>query len=105
MNKGSTLIEVLISALVAAIFASTFTYLANSIIRSANGSQQITSSLFSAKSMMEEIRSVPYNGLSALNNKSFDNGRGVVHIGQKGSDMLSITVRNKVELNTLRSRY
>ena len=105
MSKGFTLIEVLIASVLICVFAGSFTFLVNSGIRQVNNSRQITRSVFIAKSMIEEMRSKPFDSLFLYNNSRFDNGSGIIIVSPAGNDLISIKVSRKVELNTLRSRY
>ena len=105
MSKGFTLIEVLVASLLICVFAASFTFLVTSGIKQVNNSRQLTRSLFIAKSMMEELKSEPYDNLFSYNNMTFDNGQGRISIASMGNDLISITVGHKIELDTLRSRY
>lgn len=105
MSKGFTLIEVLVASFLICIFAGSFTFLVNAGISGVKASRQLTKSIFVSKSMMEELRSKPFDSLFSYNNVSFDNGAGRIIVTSTGSDRISITVRHKVELNTLRSRF
>lgn len=95
----------LIASLVISIFAASFTFMAASGIKLAARSKQLTSSAFASKSMMEKLRSVPFDSLFSYNNAKFDNGAGTISISPAGNDLISIAVSDKVEFNTLRSRY
>lgn len=114
MSKGFTLVEVLIACLIVSIFAVSFVYLAADEIKRVKESKQITSPMFIAKSMMEELRGKPFGSLFSYNNESFDDGRGKISVAPAGNDLVSITIKHnsapaeagrQVELNTLRSRY
>ena len=105
MSKGFTLIEVLVASILICVFAASFTFLVNSGIRQVNNSRQLTRSIFIAKSMMEEMRSKPFESLFSYNNSRFDNGAGAIIVSPAGNDLISIKVSHKVELNTLRSRH
>ena len=105
MNKGFTLVEVLIASFLMCIFAASFAFLLNAGMKQAKTSKQLTASIFVSKSMMEELRSKPFDSLFSYNNVTFDNGQGRIIITSVGSDLISVTVGHKIELNTLRSRY
>jgi len=105
LNKGFTLVEVLIASFLMCIFAASFAFLLNAGIKQVKTSKQLTGSVFVSKSMMEELRSKPFDSLFSYNNVTFDNGQGRIIIASVGNDLVSITVRHKIELNTLRSRY
>lgn len=105
MSKGFTLIEVLVASLLICIFAASFTFLVNSGISQVKASDQLTRSVLFSKSMMEELRSKPFDSLFSYNNINFDNGQGQIIVTSAGSDLISITVKHKIELNTLRSRF
>jgi hypothetical protein len=68
-------------------------------------SRELTRSIFVAKSIIEEIKSVPYSEIFTYNNKTFDSGSGKIDVKAVGNDLASVTVKHKVELNTLRSKY
>jgi hypothetical protein len=68
-------------------------------------SRELTSSIFIAKSIIEEIRNIPYPDIFIYNNKTFDSGSGKIKVMAIGNDLASVTVKHNVELNTLRSRY
>ena len=104
-SKAFTLIEVLVASILICVFAASFTFLVNSGIKQVNNSRQLTRSIFIAKSTTEELRSKSFNDLFSYNNSRFDNGAGVITVSPVGNDLISITVRHKVELKTLRSRY
>jgi len=105
LNKGFTLVEVLIASFLMCIFAASFAFLLNAGIKQARTSKQLTGSVFVSKSMMEELRSKPFDSLFSYNNVTFDNGNGKITVAPAGNDLISVTVRHKIELNTLRSRY
>ncbi len=105
MNKGFALIEVLIASLLICLFAASFTFLVTAGIRQAAESKKLTRSVFAAKSMMEELRSKPFDGLFSYNNASFDSGQGRIIVVPAGNDRISITVRHKIDLATLRSKH
>lgn len=102
---GFTLIEVLVScAIVAAVvlgLSGVFKGLAGASI----ASSQLTTSTISAMNVMEDLRSRSFAELPSFNNSTFDNGRGRIQVSPAGNDLLLITVTNKVELVTMRSRY
>ncbi len=54
---------------------------------------------------MEDLRSKDFGALLSYNNTAFDNGKGLIMVNSAGNDRISITVRDKIELNTLRSRF
>lgn len=105
MSKGFALLEVLIASLLICLFAAAFTFMVTAGIRQVAASQKLTRSIFAAKSVMEELRSKPFDSLYSYNNVSFDNGEGLIIITPKGGGLISITVRHKIDLNTLRSRF
>ena len=105
MSEGFTLIEVLVASILICVFTASFTFLVNSGIKQINNSRQLTRSIFIAKSMMEEMRSKPFESLFSYNNSRFDNGAGFITVFPAGNDLISIKISHKVELNTLRSRY
>ena len=104
-SRAFTLIEVLVASILICVFAGSFTFLVNGGIRQVNYSRQLTRSIFIAKSMMEEMRSKPFDSLFSYSNSRFDNGAGSITVSPAGNDLISIKVSHKVELNTLRSRY
>ena len=103
-SKGFTLIEVLIAAFLISMFAASFTVLSNAGIKQAGSSRELTRTVLLCKSVMEEMRSRKYDDLFLYNNTMFDNGAGSITVTAAGNDLISITVRDKVELNTMRSR-
>jgi prepilin-type N-terminal cleavage/methylation domain-containing protein len=112
VNKGFALIEVLIASILICLFAASFTFMVTAGIKQVAASKKLTRSIFVSKSMMEELRSKPFDSLYSYNNVSFDNGGGIIIVAPKGGGLVSITVRHKavpavrqVELNTLRSRF
>lgn len=105
MNKGFALIEILIASILICLFAASFTFMVSAGIKQVATSKQLTRSIFISKSMTEELRSKPFDSLYSYNNVTFDNGEGLIVVAPKGSDLASITVRHKVELHTLRSRF
>lgn len=105
MSKAFTLIEVLVASLLICVFAASFTFLVSSGIKQVNISRQYTRSVFISKSIMEEMRSKPFNSLFSYNNTSFDDGAGTITISPAGNDLISIKISHKIEMNTLRCRY
>lgn len=106
MNKAFTLIEVLVASLILSMFAAAFPLMVFSSIKAVNTSGELTVSIFSAKSMIEELRGKPFGSLPSYNNVSFDKGKGLIVVRSSGNDTVAVTVKHrKVELNTLRSRY
>lgn len=105
MSKGFTLIEVLAASFVICVFAASFTFLVSSGIGQIKASRQLTRSVFISKSMLEELRSRPFDALYSFNDAKFDNGAGVINVAPAGNGLASITIRHKnIEFNTLRSR-
>jgi prepilin-type N-terminal cleavage/methylation domain-containing protein len=111
LSKGFALIEVLIASLLICLFAAAFTFMVTAGIKQVAASKNLTRSIFISKSIMEELRSKPFDSLYSYNNVSFDNGEGLIIVTPKGG-LISITVRNRavpagrqVELNTLRSWF
>lgn len=105
MSKGFTLIEVLIASLLLCIFAGSFAFLVTSGMKQVKASSQLTRSILLCKSVMEDLRSKPFGNLFSYNNVSFDNGAGSIRIAAVGPDLISITIKHKVEINSMRSRY
>lgn len=105
MNKGFALIEVLVASLLICMFAVSFTFLVASGIKQVKTSISLTGSIILAKSVMEEIRSRPFNSIFSYNNTTFDNGAGRIVVSSAGNDLAMITVKHEIELSTLRSRY
>ncbi|MFH1709559.1 MAG: hypothetical protein ABH860_00625 [bacterium] len=104
-SKAFILIEVLIASLLICLFASSFTFLVNAGIKQIKASRQLTRAVFVSKSIMEELRGIPFEALYPYNNTSFDGGQGRIIIASVGSDLISITVKHKIEFYTLRSRF
>jgi prepilin-type N-terminal cleavage/methylation domain-containing protein len=104
-SNGFTLIEVLVAAVMICVFAASFTLLSSAGIKQAARSRQLTKAVFAAKSAMEGLESRPFDELYSCNGASFDNGKGLITVTPAGKDLVSITVKNDAELNTLRSRY
>jgi prepilin-type N-terminal cleavage/methylation domain-containing protein len=105
LSKGFTLIEVLVASLLMCVFAASFTFLVNSGIRQVNNSRQLTRSIFISKSIMEEMRSKPFDIIFSYNNSRFDSGAGSITVSPAGNGLISIKISHKIELDTLRSRY
>jgi len=105
LSKGFTLIEVLVASILICVFAGSFTFLVNTGIRQVNNSRQLTRSIFIVKSMMEEMRSKPFESMFSYNNSRFDSGAGSITVSPAGNDLISIKVSHKIEMNTLRGRY
>ncbi len=103
-SKGFTLIEALIAAVLIAMFAASFTTLADAGIKQAKSSIELTKSVILCKNIMEEMRSRNYADLFQYNNAVFDNGSGSITVAPAGNDLVSITVKDKIELNTIRSK-
>ena len=95
----------LVASLLICVFAASFTFLVNTGITQINNSRQLTRSVFITKSVMEEMRSKPFESLFSYNNSRFDNGAGVITVSPAGNDLISIKVSHKIEMNTFRGRY
>jgi prepilin-type N-terminal cleavage/methylation domain-containing protein len=104
-SKAFTLVEVLVASFIICIFSASFVYLSAASIKQATNSKLLTKAVLVSKSVMEELRSKDFNTLLSYNNTTFDYGNGHITVTPVGSDRISITVRDKVELNTLRSRF
>lgn len=104
-TRGFALIEIMVASLLICLFAASFTFLVIAGIKQVKTSSELTRSAFVSKCMMEELISKPFDGLYSYNNSSFDNGKGRIIIAPAGNELISITVRHKVEFNTLRSRF
>lgn len=103
-SKGFTLIEVLIAAFLIAMFTASYSTLANAGIKQARSSRELTSSVLLCKNVMEELRCRKYDDLFSYNNIVIDNGAGLITVVPAGNNLVSITVRDTIELNTMRSR-
>jgi prepilin-type N-terminal cleavage/methylation domain-containing protein len=104
-SKGFTLIEVLIASLLICLSAASITYLLQTGIRSVALSRRTTKEMMVTSSVMEELRSRPFGDLLSMNGYSFDNGKGKIAITSVGADLVSINLKDNIELDTLRSRY
>jgi prepilin-type N-terminal cleavage/methylation domain-containing protein len=104
-SKAFTLVEVLIASLIVSVFTASFAYLVAAGVKQMAASKQLTRSIFISKGVMEGMRSEDFGSLLSYNNTTFDNGAGLILVTLVGSDRVSITVRDKIELNTIRSRY
>jgi len=104
-SSGFTLIEILVASLILCIFAVSFVFLMQSCIKQEKAAKELTKSIFISKSIMEELRGKSFGSLFSYNNTTFDNGAGRISVDPVGSDLASITIRHRIELNTLRSRY
>lgn len=105
ISKAFTLVEVLVASSIICIFAASFVFMAAVAVKQVAASRQLTRSLFASKSVMEDLRSKDFGALLSYNNTAFDNGKGLIMVNSAGNDRISITVRDKIELNTLRSRF
>jgi prepilin-type N-terminal cleavage/methylation domain-containing protein len=105
LNKAFTLIEVLVASLLICVFSVSFTFLVTNGVKHIREARSITRSVLTAKSMMELMRSEPYDKLFSFNNMLFDKGNGVITISSAGNDRIAVAVKDRVELVTLRSRY
>ena len=104
-SKAFTLVEVLVASSIICIFAASFVFMASVAVKQVGTSRQLTRSLFACKSAMEDLKSRDFGALMSFNNTTFDSGKGIITLNPVGNDRVSITVRDKIELNTLRSRY
>ena len=104
-SKAFTLVEVLVASSIICIFAASFVFMAAVAVKQEAASRQLTRSLFACKSAMEDLRSRDFGALMSFNNMTFDSGKGIIMVTSAGNDRISIMVRDKVELNTIRSRY
>jgi len=104
-SNGFTLVEVLVASFLICAFAASFAFLVNIGIRQVSEGRRLTRSILLSKSIMEELQSSPFGALFSYNNTRFDDGAGLIIVAPAGNDLVSITVRDKIELNTLRSRY
>jgi prepilin-type N-terminal cleavage/methylation domain-containing protein len=104
-SKAFTLVEVLVASFIICIFSASFVYLSAVSVKQVITSKLLTRAVFASKGVMEELRSKDFGALLSYNNTTFDNGNGRITVTPVGSDRISITVRNKIELNTLRSRF
>jgi len=103
-KKGFILTELLIASLIVVIFSYSFFFMLRSGIKAISESKKITRSVLLCKSIMEEIKSVPAGDVFVYNNKKFDNGAGRISVRATGSELISISIKHKVELNSLRPR-
>jgi Tfp pilus assembly protein PilV len=100
------LIEVLVASVLICIFATSITYLASTAVRQIHSTKNLTDSILTAKSMMEVLRSEPYDKLFTYDNQRFDDGDGQIVVVPKGNELALIRILYKtVDLETLRSRY
>jgi Tfp pilus assembly protein PilV len=104
-TKGFVLIEVVIASIVTCLLVASFSYLSKRTIDSIKRSDEVTRDTISAKNIMEELRSLPFDIIFAYNGSKFNNEQGIIKIEKLGNDLAVITVNNSVELVTMRARY
>lgn len=105
MNKGFTLIEVLVASLILCLFITSFSLLVGTGIKQTSKATQMTRAMLLCKSVLEELRSKPYETLYLYDNETFDAGSGRITVTPQGPDLLRINIQHKVDISTLRSRY
>ncbi len=105
-NRGFTLIEILIAALVLSILVYYLTFSFKNVSIAEKQKEELSSSILAAKSKMEELKSMPYRSLPSYDNSTFDNGKGLVKISPLGDDRMVIVVKDgSGQLMTIRSKY
>ena len=104
-SGGFTLVEVLVSCVILAALGIVLSGVFKGLVRASVSSSDLTSSIISAKNVMEDLRGRSFAELPSFNGSSFDNGKGRVEVSPAGGDLLLISVKDSIELVTLRSRY
>jgi hypothetical protein len=104
-TRGFILLEVVIASIVTCLLVASFSYLSKRTIDSIKRSGEITRATISAKNIMEELRSLPFDIIFAYNGSTFDNEQGIIKIEKLGNDAAIIKISNSIELVTMRSKY
>lgn len=106
MSKGFTLIEVLIAAVIMALLVYSLTFSLRNVMTEEKQKDELTSSIFAAKSKMEELKSTPYGMLPSYDNTTFDGSKGSIKVSPYGSDKFVIVVKDgSGQFMTIRSKY
>jgi len=112
VRSGFTLIEVLFSALIIALAASSFTLVFSKALSYIENVNMASSAIMNIQMQMEGLRARSFNELSLTDEISFDNGKGRIKIFKMSGDLLRIDAsyryeadRNPIAISTLRSRY
>jgi len=111
-RKGVTLVEILISAVIFIIAISAFNFFLKTARTSLETAEQLSLSHHLLEAQMEELRSLTFQDLPALQGKTFGQGKGTITITSLDADLLSLRLdyQNKpkqalISLETLRSKY
>jgi type II secretory pathway pseudopilin PulG len=105
MDRGFTLIEVLVSATILILVFSAISSLVIFSLRQADRLESLLSSQYLLQARLEEIRTLPFADLPALDGRSFDGGKGLIKTSNVASDLILVELNHDVSISTLRSRY
>ena len=109
MNRsGFTLIEVLLAAGLLVLALASFAYLTVNSNRCLVRAENLSRAANMLQSKMEELRSLPFCNLPALDQNVFGTGGGKVLLTPLSSDLIMIelvSLQSKLQLYTLRSKY
>jgi len=112
LNKGFTLIEVIIASLVIILFSSFLFYMVHTSILGVNNSNQYLNGVIISSNMMEVVLQEPYDTLMDHDGRVFNNGKGIVSVFDESPDIDRVIIeykwrenRKPIVLTTLMSRY
>jgi len=111
-RKGFTLVEILLATALLVVIISAFSFGLKQAISAANSNHDFSRALYAARSQMEEMRRIPFEGLPTLNGTSFSAGSGKIYVATLLPDLLSLQIdlkwnpkRPSLRIYTLRSRH
>lgn len=112
MNRGFTLMELIISVVIFLSIIAAFNYLMQTGKTALAGTGQQKQATYLAAAKMEELRTASFPSISAKNGETFADGNGKILINPVASDLLQVVVaitwadnKNPIQLITLRSMY
>lgn len=112
IRSGFTLVEVLVSALLLLVAASSFTVVFSRAFFFTSHLLSFTSATLSVQSEFEELKSRSFDEITISGEITFDGGKGIARTTKIFSDLIKIEItyqfeedKAPIKVATMRSRY
>jgi prepilin-type N-terminal cleavage/methylation domain-containing protein len=111
-KKGFTLVELLVAAGLFLVATFAFGHLLKIGLDSIESAARLNQATYALQAEMEEIRTLPFEQLAALNGRAFAEGLGEIFVTPVLADLVSVKLelewdpkKSPLILYTLRSNY
>lgn len=89
-KKGFTLVEALIAVALLVVIIPAFGYMLKQASIALHTGNNYSAAFYAARDKMEELRTVSFNDLPALDGATFFNGKGILRIWPVSDNLLGI---------------